>query len=78
MLTTYKVTLMSRVQRMVMQSLSHVRFSVTPGTVAHQASLSTDFPSKNMEWVAISFSRRSSPPRDRKLVSCIACRFSID
>ena len=37
MLTTYKVTLMFRVQRMVVQSLSHVRFSVTPGTVAHQA-----------------------------------------
>ena len=34
MLITNKVTLMFRVQRMVVQSLSHVRFSVTPGTVA--------------------------------------------
>ena len=29
-----------------------------------------------LEWVAISFSRRSSPPRDRTQVSCIAGRFS--
>ena len=29
------------------QLLSHVRFSVTPWTVAHQAPLSMDFPCKN-------------------------------
>ena len=28
-----------------------------------------------LEWVAFPFSRRSSQPRDRNLVSCIACRF---
>ena len=39
MLITNKVTLMFRVQRMVVQSLSHVRFSVIPGTLAHQAPL---------------------------------------
>ena len=50
MLITNKVTLMFRVQRMVVQSPSHVSFSVTPGTVAHQAPLSMDFPSKNMDW----------------------------
>ena len=32
----------------------------TPGTVAHQALLSTGFPRKRLEWVAISFSRGSS------------------
>ena len=30
-----------------------------------------------LEWVAISFSRRSSPPRDWSCVSCIAGRFFI-
>ena len=34
-----------------------------------------DFPGKNTEWVAISFSRGSSQPRDRTQVSCTAGRF---
>ena len=34
-----------------------------------------DYPGKNIEWVAIPFSRGSSEPRDRTLVSCIAGRF---
>ena len=33
------------------------------------------FQGKLLEWVAISFSRGSSPPRDRTWVSCIAGRF---
>ena len=32
------------------------------------------FQARVLEWVAISFSRGSSPPRDRTLVSCIAGR----
>ena len=48
--------------------LSHVRLFVTPWTVAHQALL---------EWVAISFSRGSSWPRDWTWVSCITGRFFI-
>ena len=33
--------------------LSHVRLSMTPWTVAHQASLPLGFPTKTLEWVAI-------------------------
>ena len=32
------------------------------------------FQARLLEWVAISFSRESSPPRDRTQVSCIAGR----
>ena len=42
---------------MKVKSLSHVWLFATPWTVAHQARL--------LEWVAISFSRGSSRPRDR-------------
>ena len=42
---------------------------VTPWTVAHQAPLSR-FP-RLLEWVAISFSRGFSWPRDRTYISCI-------
>ena len=47
----------------------------TPWTVACQVSLSMWFPGKNTGWVAISFSRGSSWPRDRTWVSLIAGRF---
>ena len=33
------------------------------------------FQASILEWVAIPFSRRSSPPRDRTCISCIASRF---
>ena len=33
------------------------------------------FPSRKLEWVAMPSSRRSSPPRDRTQVSCIAGGF---
>ena len=36
---------------------------------------SWDFPGKNTEWVAISFSRGSSPPKDQTHHSCIAGEF---
>ena len=43
-----------------------------PWTVAHQAPLSMGFfQARILEWVVISFSRRSSQPRDRTHVSCI-------
>ena len=45
----------------------------TPWTIAHQASLSTEF-SRREYWIAISFSRASSQPRDRTRVSCIGRR----
>ena len=31
------------------------------------------FPGKILEWVAISYSRGSSPPRDQSCVSCVSC-----
>ena len=65
------------------QSLSRVWLFVTPWIVAYQAPLSMEFSRQEfwsdqkkkkkrmLEWVAISYSRRSSQPRDRGHVSCI-------
>ena len=39
-----------------------------PGSSVHGI-----FQARILEWVAISFSRRSSLPRDRTLVSCLSC-----
>ena len=51
----------------------------TPCTVARQASLSLGIlQARILEWVAISFSRRSAQPRNRTQVSCIAGRFFTD
>ena len=45
--------------------LSHVRLFVTPWTVAHQGPLSIGFfQARILEWVAISYSRGSSWPRE--------------
>jgi len=49
--------------------------SVTPWTVACQASLSMFFLARILEWVAISSFRVSSQPRDQAHVSCLAGRF---
>ena len=52
--------------------LSHlvVSDSATPWTVAFQAPLSIGFPRQEiLEWVAISFSRGSSSPRDQTCIS---------
>ena len=47
---------------------------VTPWTVACQALLSMGIiPARILEWVAISFFRGSSQPRDQTHVSCIFC-----
>ena len=57
------------------KSLSRVRLFASPWTVAYQAPPSVGFfKAKVLEWVAISFSRGSSQPRDRTPVSCIAGR----
>ena len=49
--------------------------SVTPWTVAHQAPLSMGLilQARILEWVAISYSRRFSQPRDQTRISCISC-----
>ena len=59
-----------------MLSLSCVWIVVTPWTAARQAPLSKGIlPAGIPEWVAISFSRGSSQPRDPTQVSCTAGRF---
>ena len=45
-------------------SVSHVRLFVAPWTVTCQAPLSMQFPGKNNEWVAISYSMGSLGPRN--------------
>ena len=52
--------------------LSHVY--VTPWTIACQAPLSMGIlQAYILEWVAISFSRGSSQPRDPTRLSCVSC-----
>ena len=53
--------------------LCRVQLFLTPWPVGHQAHLSMGFPRQEiLAWVAISFSRGSSQPRDQTHVSCIA------
>ena len=54
---------------MKVKSFSRVRVFATPGIVAHRI-----FQARVLEWVAISFSRVSSWPRDQTWVSQIAGR----
>ena len=55
--------------RVKVKSLSHVQLFETPRTVAYRLLHPWDFPARILEWVAISFSRRSSQPRDWTWVS---------
>ena len=56
-------------------SLSHVQLFVTLWTAARHAPLSMGIlQARIVEWVAISFSRRSSWPQDQTQVSCIEGR----
>ena len=71
--------LFNMLSRLVLvKSLSHVRLFATPWIVAYQAlrSLSVHgiFQARVLEWVAISFSRGSSQPRDWTRVSRTAGR----
>ena len=51
--------------------LSHVRLFETPQTVAHQSpSVHGISQARILECLASSFSRGSSPPKDRTCVSC--------
>ena len=57
------------------KSLSRLRLFATHWTVAYQAPPSMGFfQARVLEWIAISFSRGSSRPRNRTQVSCIAGR----
>ena len=51
-------------------TLCNLMDSSWPGSSVHGI-----FQARILEWVAISFSRGSSPPRDQTCVSCIASRF---
>ena len=55
-------------------ALSHVRLFVTTWTIVHPpgSSVHVIFQARILEWVAISYSRGSSLPRDRTWVSCIS------
>ena len=48
---------------------------VTPWTIAHQTPVHGISQARILEWVAISFSRASSQPRDQTCVSCMAGGF---
>ena len=63
-------------RRLTMKSLSRVWFFATPWSVAHQAPPFMEFfQASVLYWVAISFSKGSSRPRDQTQVSHIVGRF---
>ena len=52
--------------------LSHVKVFATPWSVAHQTPVSMGtLQARILEWVAMPFSRRSSPPRDQTQVPAL-------
>ena len=53
--------------------LSHSQLFVIPWTAVCWAPLSIVFQARIMEWVAISYCRGYSRPRDRTCISCISC-----
>ena len=55
------------------QSLSWVQLFATTWTVALPVSVYGIFQARILEWVAISSSKGSSPPRDLTHVSCVSC-----
>ena len=54
-------------------TLSHTWLFATPPTVPTGSSDHRIFQSRILEWVAISFSRGSSRPRNQTHISCISC-----
>ena len=60
------------------KSLSHVQLLATPWTVATRLLHPWTFQARVLEWVAISFSRGSSRPKDWTQVFCIAGRYFTD
>ena len=73
--TNFSRLLATLSQKVKVKSLSHAQLFVTPWIVACTKLLRPwDFQGKVLEWVAISFSRESSRPRDRTQVSHIVDR----
>ena len=67
-----------RDQIVVVKLLSHVQLLCDPTDCSPPgSSVHGHLPAKMLEWVAVSFSRRSSGLRDGTHVSCIAGRFFI-
>ena len=65
----------NHVKSMKLKVAQSCQLFVTPWPVACQAPLSREFPRPVLERAAVPFSSRSSWPRDRTRVSCIAGRF---
>ena len=53
--------------------LSHVQLIVTSGLLPARLKIHGIFQARILEWVAMSFSRRSSPPRDLFHISYFSC-----
>ena len=64
----------SHLPNKVVKSLSHVRLFATPWICLPGSSVHGIFQAIVLEWIAISFSRASSRPRDRTPVSHIVDR----
>ena len=62
------------IKKLKVKLLSCVQLFGTPWTITYQAPLRGILQARILEWVAISFSRGSSQPRDWTQVSCIAGR----
>ena len=58
-------------QRICVCVLGRVQLFATPWTVARQAPLPMELSRQKDEWVAISYFRGSSQPREQTFVSCI-------
>ena len=74
--TVYKVTKsQTRLNdfTLTFQLLSYVWLFVAPWTVVHQAPVHGIFQARKLDWVAISFSRGSSQPRDWTCDSWVSC-----
>ena len=68
-------SLIYRKERKKVKALSHVQFFATPWTITYEGySVHRIFQARILEWVAVSFSRRSSWPRDWTQVSHIVGR----
>ena len=68
--------IVAQIPRKGVPVLSYVQLFATPWTVARQAlSVHWILQARILEWVAISFSRGHSQPRDQTQVSRIAGRF---
>ena len=64
-----------KVEKVKVKSLSHVQLCDPMDCGLQDSSIHGVFQARELEWVAISFSRGSSQPRDQTCVSCIAGRF---